>query len=304
MPKITFLPVMHNSYYSDGFLSVGLYLCGNKAVLIDSGGDDNASKDVSAALEALDVEVAAIITTHCHPDHCGGNAFLQKKYPDVAIYATYNEKFFIEDPEQAPRCFCAGATPYAGLKNKCIAPQRPSVITDVISPYEDQELVIDGEVFRILTLPGHTQGQVGVITPDNVLYPGDALFGPETLVKHPVLLYTDIKATLATFDKLESLKVDECVLYHGGKVSDFYGLVAQHRENLLGVKVAVRDCIEKGPCSFDELTQRVMQRYAIPNSLIAFILTQTAVKAYVTHLEAKGVVALQVQDGILQIAAT
>jgi len=300
MPKITFVSVKGNSYYSDGFLSVGMFLQDKKAILIDSGGDESAAKDIHAAAEALGAEVVAIITTHCHPDHCGGNSFLQKKYPAVLTYAAYNEKFFIEDPLQAPRCFCMGAVPFSGLQNKYLAPQRPSVITNVIAPYEDQIITISGVPMRIVTLPGHTQGSIGVITPDNVLYSGDALFGKETLLKHPILLYTDIATTFATFDKLEKYVVDACVLYHGGVMYELSGLITEHRENLKRIKESVVVIIQKESCSLDVLTQKIMQQYTIPSSMISFVLTQTALRAYVTLLEEEGIVKLVVNDGLLQ----
>jgi glyoxylase-like metal-dependent hydrolase (beta-lactamase superfamily II) len=302
MPKITLIPIKGNSYICDGFLSIGVYLQDRKALLIDSGGDDSCAKDVNNALEAEGYEVSAIINTHCHGDHCGGNSFFQKRYPNLKTFAAYNEKFFIEDPLQAPRCFCGGAAPFAGLKNKYISPQKTSIITNVIAPYEDQTLTINETAQKIITLPGHTQGMVGVITPDNILYSGDALFGEETLRKHPILFYTDIAATLTSFTKLEQLSVDACALYHGGVIHNLPALVAQHREKILQTKDAVLDLIQKESSSIDALTQRIMQHFGIPDNLIAFTLTQTALKAYVTLLEEEKAVKLVVNKGLLVVA--
>lgn len=298
MPKVSFIQVKGNSYLSDGFLSLGMYRFGDQVILIDSGGDESCAKDVNSAVEALGCKVAAIINTHCHPDHCGGNSFFQKKYPKLLTFAAYNEKFFIEDPVQAPRCFCSGAAPFEGLKNKYIAPQKHSTITNVIAPYEDQ--TIHDAAVRIVTLPGHTQGMVGVITADNVLYSGDALFGQQTLDKHPILFYTDIAATFQSFTKLEQLSVDACVLYHGGVAYDIPGLVAVHRKKLLQVQEAVVEIIKKGPCSVDALTQVIMQRYAVPNSVVSFTLTQTAMKAYLSFLEQEKLIRMEVVAGLLQ----
>lgn len=300
MPKITLQNVKGNSYFCSGVLSIGVYLIDKKAILIDSGGDESCAKDVFNALDEQGISVEAIINTHCHPDHCGGNSFFQKKYPNLKVFAAHDETRFIEDPNLAPRCFCSLAAPFAGLKNKYLAPQRPSVVTNPIAPYIDQTIEILGSSFRIITLPGHTPGSIGIITPDNVFYTGDALFGQETLQKHAILFYTDIENTLASFIKLASLQVDSCVFYHGGVTNDLAGAAHQHAEKILTTKNSVHEIISKNPISIDLLTQAIMQKHNIPNSIVSFTLTQTTMRAYLTKLESEKVIELQVCNGLLQ----
>ena len=303
MPKITLQNVTGNSYFCSGVLSIGVYLHDRKALLIDSGADDSCAKDVFNALDEQGISVEAIINTHCHPDHCGGNSFFQKKYPDLKVFAAHDETRFIEDPNLAPRCFCSLAAPFAGLKNKYLAPQRLSVVTNPITPYIDQNIEILSTTFRIITLPGHTPGSIGIITPDNVFYTGDALFGKETLQKHAILFYTDIENTLASFTKLTTLQVGACVFYHGGIAHDLAGSANQHAEKILATKNSVYEIIRKEPISLDLLTQSIMQKHSIPNSIVSFTLTQTAMRAYLTKLESEKVIELQVRDGLLQAIA-
>ncbi len=134
MSKVSLKLIQGSSYYIVGVFAVGVYRYGNKVILIDSGSDEQSARDVADALAAENYTVSAIINTHCHPDHCGGNYFFQKKYPEVKIYAAYDEKMFIEDPKWAPRCFCGNAAPFSGLKNKHIAPLKSSIVTMTI-PY-------------------------------------------------------------------------------------------------------------------------------------------------------------------------
>lgn len=303
MPKISLKSVKGNSYYSDGYLSIGAYIHNNAAILFDSGNDENSAKDVHAALQEKGYEVTAIINTHCHADHCGGNHFFQKKNPQLKVYAAHDEKEAIENPHAAPRCFCMGAAPFAGLKNKWLAPQKSSFVTHEITSYQDQTIEIDGAQFKIITLQGHTHGSVGIITPDNVLYSGDALFGADTLAKHPILLYTDIASTFASFKKLSALQIDACVMYHGGQINNLAQVVKQHEDNILAIKDSVFGLIKEQALSIDELTQKIMQKYAVPNNIISFTLTQTAMRAYVTYLESEKLIELVVSDGLLRVIA-
>jgi len=303
MPKVSLELIQGNSYYIKGIFAIGIYRYGTKVMLIDSGSDEQSAKDVADVLAAENYIVGAIINTHCHPDHCGGNSFFQKKYPEIKIYAAYDEKMFIEDPKWAPRCFCGNAAPFSGLKNKHIAPQKSSIVTDII-PYCDGTVIADGQSITIVTLPGHTPGSIGVITPDNILYSGDALFGKVTFIKHPILFYTDIENTLASFKKLAVLRVDACVLYHGGIIDNLVQVVQEHEQRVLETKDAILSIVQHAEFSLDILTQEIMQKYNIPGNVISFTLTQTTIRAYLTKLESEGAVNIEVKKGLLRIVAS
>ena len=93
-----------------------MYIHNGVAVLIDSGIDKDNAKDIDKALTAAGYTIGAIINTHHHPDHCGGNAYFQAKYPECRVYASKFESLFIETPYLQPLCFCGGAAPFNVLK--------------------------------------------------------------------------------------------------------------------------------------------------------------------------------------------
>lgn len=301
MPQISLQKIKGHSSYTPGIFSAGVYLQGDTCVLIDSGSDQTSAKAIYETVQTQSKTVTAIVNTHCHPDHCGGNYFFQTNFPRLRVFAAQDEKEFIENPTLAARCFCGGAAPFSGLRNKHIAPQKESKVTDPILN-SDNAIVIDAEVFKIIPLPGHTPGSIGIITPDNILYCGDALFGSEVIKKHPILFYTDIQNTLASLKKLTSLQVDGCVLYHGGFIESLAEAIEQHVTLILETKNHIVSILKNGPLSVDALTQRIMQHYKIPNSIIAFTLTQTTLRAYLTCLEYEKGIELIVRDGLLQAA--
>lgn len=300
MAKVKLNHIKGNSYFCSGIFSIGVYVQGNNVILIDSGSDKQSTKNTLLALEDAKYTVNAIINTHCHPDHCGGNYFFQQKFPNIKIYATHDEKEFIENPEMAPRCFWQGAAPCIGLQNKHIAPQKYSTVTNVIKPYKDQ-VITNGEEFKIITLPGHTSGSIGIITPDNVLYSGDAIFGEDTFQKHPVLLYTNIGKSLETFNKLASINVHACVFYHGGLLpNDLKSSTQQHKQRIEEIQLKILNYIAKQSRSVDTITQYIMQTYNIPDNIVAFTLTQTTMRAFLTELERQKKIELMVKNGLLQ----
>lgn len=295
------------SGYLTGRLSVGAFLAGKSVVLFDSGLDKSTATAIDKALNTQGLKVNAIINTHSHADHCGGNAYFQMKNPELKIYCSDWEKPFIEMPHLEPTCFCASAEPFAALNNKHLKAE-PSIVTNLITPYEDQYINILDKIFRILTLPGHTPGMIGIISPDNILYCGDAFFGQDTLSKHAVLFYTNIAETIKSLNKIIALEIDGAILYHGGPIvspQEIKSLLENHIEIINNTANFILAEINKHDFrSIDELTQRVMQNYKIPDNVVQFTLTRTCVNAYITYLEQNKLVELSVKSGLLGITST
>jgi glyoxylase-like metal-dependent hydrolase (beta-lactamase superfamily II) len=72
MAKINLIQAKGNSFYCDSIFSIGVYIIEKMAVLIDSGISRDIAKEIDKSLIQANVQVAAIINTHCHGDHCGG----------------------------------------------------------------------------------------------------------------------------------------------------------------------------------------------------------------------------------------
>lgn len=301
MAKINLIHVKGSSFYCDGVFSIGAYIKNKQAVLIDSGISKDVAKEVDKALIQAHVQPAAIINTHCHGDHCGGNAYFQQKYPAIKIYSTETEKPFIEDPLLAPVCFCCGAAAFEELKKcKPFTPQQPSKVTDIIAPYMDQKIIICDEAFEIITLPGHTRGNIAIKTPDNVLYCGDAIFGMDTFNKYPILYYTFIGDTLKSFKKLKNLisSVDASIIYHGGIIPDLTSIIDDHEKRILETKDMILTMLRKRPHSLEEITAKIMQTHKIADNFISYALTKVPMQAYVAELEHEKLIELCVTDGI------
>lgn len=284
------LKVFENSYCLSDALSIGVCInpTTNRAVLIDSGLDKSKIKLVEKALPS-GCKISAIINTHSHADHCGGNGFVQNKNPDVRIYTTKFEQGFVEVPSHEPHGFNCLAEPFAELKNKFLCAE-PSRVTDIIE-YRDHEIVIEGMPFKIVTLPGHSAGMIGVISPDHVFYCGDAAFGAETFKKHGVLFYSNIDDSLNSLIKMKDIlsreRMNGFVFYHGGPeaVSKVSEILDDHIEKISDTKRFIRSAIESEPRSMDDLTALVMTEFEVPNNIVQFSLTQTCVRAYVVSLQ-------------------
>ena len=82
------------------------------AILIDTGLNDSAVRKVLRSLQNEQRQVRAIITTHCHADHFGGNAFTVRR-TDARVFAPAWDEAVLRYPMFQPVCLFAGADPPA-----------------------------------------------------------------------------------------------------------------------------------------------------------------------------------------------
>ena len=73
------IQVANNTYYVNCPAKIGIYRCEDNGVyLIDSGNDKDAGRKVRRVLEAEEWHIKAILNTHSHADHTGGNRYFQQ----------------------------------------------------------------------------------------------------------------------------------------------------------------------------------------------------------------------------------
>ena len=87
---------------------------GGRCVLIDTGlNETSAKKALKAVREELHGEVVAVITTHAHADHFGGNATVVKR-TGARVFAPAFDEAILRYPLLQPALLFAGADPAPG----------------------------------------------------------------------------------------------------------------------------------------------------------------------------------------------
>ena len=104
--------------------------------------------------------------------------------------------------------------------------------TDVVIKPGQKTLDFCGARFGIIELPGHTPGQIGIITPDDVLYVADALMGQVILDTAKLPTVDDHEADIKTKKMLRVLDHRKYVLAHKGVYDDIGELVDRNLDFL------------------------------------------------------------------------
>lgn len=130
------------------------------AVVIDPGLEPDA---ILAFLDERDLNVAAILNTHGHGDHIGGNEAMKRRFPAAPLLIGVNEAPLLTDPHLNM------SAPFG---------------VPIVSPPADR-LVAEGDIveFAGLTLevreiPGHSPGHVVFVRhgEPTLVFGGDVLF--------------------------------------------------------------------------------------------------------------------------------
>ncbi len=105
-----FVRIAGPAHYLPGRVNIGVLVGEGQAALIDTGLDEGAARKAVQAVEQAGLRLAAVINTHAHADHCGGNAFVRKR-TNAPIYAPPVEAALIEHTGFEP-FYLFGAAPF------------------------------------------------------------------------------------------------------------------------------------------------------------------------------------------------
>lgn len=284
--------VKGNTYVLPGGVYIGVIDDGRGGcVAIDSGIDAQIGKKLLKALDAHGLTLKAVINTHSHADHIGGNALLQAR-TGALCYAAPMEAAMIRRPE-FEGFYLYSAMPPAQLQTRFVKAEPTREVFDIM-PGEHE---IGGVRLRVVALRGHSCEQIGIVTQDGVMFAGDAVMTPAVWEKYRIAYMVDVAAQLETLEKLEAMAQEVVVLAaHSGVMDDAKALIAYNREAL---NRRLEEALEmlRTPMTREQLVGAFAQRYSLAMDATQCVLLHSTVSAYTAYLLREGRVELSVSGG-------
>lgn len=225
----------------------------DRAILIDTGIDGDAGRRLRRGLSEAGLTLTAIINTHAHADHFGGNRWLLAR-DACAVYAPELEEALIRHPELEPFYLFGGAVPPDWMQNKFFQAE-PSPVHHVLRPGPQQ---VAGVTVDVVPLPGHSLNQVGIAY-EGVLFAADSFYGTEALAKHACPFLVDADATRQSWAALGERQEAFFLPGHGGLLTaaQLPATLAANRDKLDRLTDAVL-AAAAGGCEEGELLRQVM----------------------------------------------
>ena len=289
MSKAELVTLADGIHYLPGAVNVGaIENDAGGCVLIDSGTDKDHAKRILKACRAHTLEPVAIINTHSHADHYGGNAYLQETL-GIPAYSPIFEEAVLRYPILEPITLWNGARPPVALQNKWLL--APASGTKILNEAGLREIA--GVGMELIDVSGHAHIQFAVRVRD-VLFAADAVFGAAILAKYPLQFMVDVQHVREAIEAVRSNEARVILPGHGEPTSDVRALCDA---NLAAVERASNAvliaCGE--PATLPEVLDRVCAMLEVTmQDLTQFVLNQTAVLAHLTDLEERGLVRLEV----------
>ncbi len=283
-----FVKIAGPAHYLPGRVNIGVILGDGQAALIDTGLDESAARKAVQAVEQAGLRLAAVLNTHSHADHCGGNAFVRKR-TGAPIYAPPVEAALIQHTQFEP-FFLFGAAPFKAIDSKWFH-AAPTPVAHIL----DANVTVCGVELEVLPAAGHSMNQVALATAE-VAYLADALMAPEILERYPIQYCYDVLGHRGTLERLTTLRKDWYVGAHFPPTQDLRPLLLANRANLARTAAAVLDALRPA-ASTEEVVRSTAETLGVPPmDPPAYLLNAAAVKAHLSAHVREGRVTFEIQD--------
>lgn len=281
-------------YVLQGPTNIGLIVSSSgDAVVIDTGIDESVARKFLREAEQEGFKIKTIINTHSHADHIGGNSFIQSR-TGAEIYTSAQEAPFVRNPLLEPIMLLGSAFPWKEMQHKFLY-AKPSIVTGEITPGSCE---IFGVNLEIVSLPGHSIGQIGV-SADGVLFVGDAFISSKLLQKHGIPYNVHIEEYFRTLIKLEEFDCTWYVPSHGLPARDIREDLEVNRETIQKQLALVENWLIEPLAAEDLLSKLCSYSEVSATSPAFFFLYRTTVMAYLSYLYEQGRVKTLLQDNRL-----
>ncbi len=186
-----------------GLLVTNCYVIGCRrtleAMILDPGGDG----EVITALRRHNLKPTKLVNTHGHADHIAGNVKIRQEFPELSILIHSEDAALLTSPAK-------NLSLLFGIN--CVSPPADVLLA------EGDEVTVGELRFRVLHLPGHTPGGIGLFSETGsegrpVLFSGDALFAEG--IGRTDLPGSNHAALIQALQRKVLTLPDECVVYPG-----------------------------------------------------------------------------------------
>ncbi len=298
--------------------------------LVDSGNDDTSGLRILDFIKENFPEdnLKAVINTHAHADHCGGNAILVEKtgcevwaskgsaslmeYPSIETQLIWGgtpihdirSKFLLARPCHVTKTFSGGDVikipvfqPVAQQTEKLFSQQDSKIKKN--QNHQDKNQNEKNIILEIIPLAGHYVDQTGFLFTDTdgkkIFFGGDAFTGKTAIKKFWIQYLLNENGTKDSLHKLSEIEADWYVPGHGEIVEEIEGIAELNLIAILETEDMILDEL-KTPKTHEEILKAVADRNSIPLKVSQYCLIGSTLRSYLAGLYENGKITYEIKD--------
>lgn len=290
--------ILQNVYYVPGPTNIGVIAVNGKRgsrakdiYLVDSGGNSEDAERIFSELNELfpkekgGFNLVAIINTHSHADHCGGNALFVRK-TGCEIWISRVESAGLECNLLQSIITC-GSMPLEHLQAEYYVAKSSKA--DRFIDENSEIRLRGGAKLNFISLPGHYLAMFGVLFTnkkgETVFFPGDAVFGKMHVLKYWISYLVDLGAFKQTLQKLNETEFDWYIPSHGEPVRRIQETVEMNNIAILSTEYCILRVLKDGKkLVFADLLKEVADMNDIKLRTPQYLLIGSTIRAYLYYL--------------------
>src|SRR5438874_6520314 len=144
------IEINKQTWVIQGGANIGVLAHEGRCLIIDSGMDKDAGRDILNQVKKLGLTPTALLITHAHADHFGGAHYLVRQ-TGLKVYATRVEAAVMSGPILEPLYLFSGAQPPRELQHKFLL-AKPCLVDSVL---EGNEQALDHYSLQVISISCH-----------------------------------------------------------------------------------------------------------------------------------------------------
>lgn len=279
--------IVGNTGYIKGGTNTGVYIFGENALIIDAGHTVMRGERMADFFIKNNIKPEYVYVTHEHFDHFEAFDGIKNRYENAKLIAHKNTKTFIENLSLGMAYLHSSTSPsFFGRRNNDLKNNQFDEGRFKVDITVDEELVLDGEIFKVYHLPGHCMGETVIITPDKVCFLGDTILDNHIIDEYDMPFLYSVELQEISLNKLKTLDFEYGLIGHSKKVYTKSEIVEIVDRNLAVLEKYESDILEflQTPMSREEILVSLLRKNNIVCSYSSYYYNNSTVGAYIAKL--------------------